>query len=157
MNKQNILVRFWKLVDIRNGPCWGWIGYKNKKGYGCFKVDKKVLKAHRFSYMKYIGPIPSGLCVCHKCDNPSCVNPNHLFVGTNHDNIIDKVNKKRCAKGEKHSRLKLTWKQVKEIRLTFIKRDRIFGSIALSKKYNVNSSTILRIINGTIWKTQEEK
>ena len=82
------------------GPndCWEWLGFKNRSGYGQLKINKKVMLAHRFSYAHYKNneqPVPSNLCVCHHCDNPRCVNPNHLFLGTQKDNMRDMVRKKR--------------------------------------------------------------
>lgn len=82
--------------------CWVWMGWLDKDGYGSTRVDGKAIKAHRASYIAYHGEIPSEMCVCHKCDTPSCVNPDHLFLGSQLDNQTDKVNKRRQAKGLRH-------------------------------------------------------
>ena len=75
--------------------CWLWEGTIRSKGYGSFKIRNKVYQAHRLSYNLFIGKIPDGLDICHKCDNPTCVNPKHLFVGTASDNMQDCANKGR--------------------------------------------------------------
>ncbi|KKL23315.1 hypothetical protein LCGC14_2426600 [marine sediment metagenome] len=81
-------------INLDNG-CWKYIGFINKDGYGRFRVNGKKTLAHRFMYLIVFGAIPNELLVCHKCDNPKCVNPNHLFLGTDKDNVRDSINKKR--------------------------------------------------------------
>jgi hypothetical protein len=85
--------RFWTRVD-KSGECWVWTGAHLPTGYGRLTGAKRGMYAHRFSWELHNGPIPDGLLVCHKCDNPPCVRPDHLFLGTNVDNIRD-----RDAKG----------------------------------------------------------
>ena len=91
--------RFWSKVE-KSDSCWLWTGSTSKK-YGQITVDGKRIRAHRFSYTLQRGPIPSGLFVCHTCDVPHCVNPDHLFLGTNRDNLRDmtKKNRGRWQKG----------------------------------------------------------
>lgn len=101
------------------------------------------------------GPIPEGMLVCHKCDNPGCVNPEHLFLGTYDDNNKDKMNKGRCnaKKNEFHPMAKLTAEQVAEIRKA--KKEaakRFWGASEYAKKYSVSLCTIFRVANGTHWK-----
>ena len=88
--------RFWAKVD-RSGDCWLWTGGTNVWGYGVHKVDGRSVAAHRFSWTLEKGPVPQGLVVCHTCDTPACVRPDHLFVGTQRDNIADMWAKGRAA------------------------------------------------------------
>jgi HNH endonuclease len=92
--------RFWAKVEKTEG-CWLWMGYRNKKGYGMFKMPDRVQLAHRAAWMLTNGPIPDGLDVLHKCDNPPCVRPTMLFLGTNADNQQDSVRKGRHVSTKK--------------------------------------------------------
>lgn len=125
---ENMLFRFWKKID-KNGiqvshmptRCWKWLGNKHPFGYGITSLNGKRISAHRKSYIIHIGPIPEGLLVLHKCDNPECCNPEHLFSGTHSDNSKDMVSKNRQRKnydidGEKNPAAKLTTEQVLQIR-----------------------------------------
>ena len=120
--------RFWQKVDKTDG-CWEWTGSKKRRGYVEFFADGKTCLAHRWSYEAHNGPIPPGLFVCHKCDNPCCVRPDHLFVGTAKDNMQDCSKKGRLAPphpGLKYKG-KLTLEQVSVIRrlrsLGFLQRE----------------------------------
>lgn len=109
---------FWAKVD-KSGDCWNWTAFKSK-GYGYIMCGwKNPVRAHRFSWVLHNGDIPDGMFVCHKCDNPSCVRPDHLFLGTPADNVIDMVQKGRnvSCPGPKNGVAKLTPEQVRAIYL----------------------------------------
>jgi hypothetical protein len=146
--------RFWEKVN-KTDKCWLWTGAVNIGGYGRIHVDGQIVLAHRISYELHNGKIPQddsyhGICVLHTCDTPSCVNPNHLQLGTHRDNMQDMSKKKRGCHGEKAPWSKLTQKQVDEIRDIYKK-----GNIAmrpLAKQFCVSYTTINFIINNKNWK-----
>ncbi|KKM00856.1 hypothetical protein LCGC14_1800190, partial [marine sediment metagenome] len=122
--------RFWaKVIKNKNG-CWEWKNATDTSGYGLFWKNGKHHKAHRISWELHNGKIPKGLLVLHTCDNPLCVNPNHLWLGTNQDNQNDMYAKNRGKKatGEKHGCAKLTWEVVRIIRKLY-KRPEITQTI----------------------------
>jgi hypothetical protein len=109
-------VRFWRSVE-KTEECWFWTASVNTYGYGQIRnAEGRYTTAHRISWMLANGPIPAGLCVLHRCDNTRCVRPDHLFLGTQQDNIADKVAKGRQARGSSHGMSKLTEAKVLEIR-----------------------------------------
>ena len=112
--------RFWRRVK-KTKNCWLWLGCKRNKhgGYGIIQINGKPISTHRFSYEININKIQKGLYVCHKCDNPSCVNPKHLFLGTPQDNVRDRDIKERLAKGEKQGLSKLKNEDIKKIRESY--------------------------------------
>ena len=115
-NPEKILGRFRdKFVPEPNSGCWLWTASTFRTGYGKFRVDDRMVSAHRVSYELHNGLIPEGLHVCHTCDVKVCVNPDHLWLGTNQDNVDDRDAKGRQAKGSEHGRAKLTEEQVWEI------------------------------------------
>lgn len=153
-------IRFWSKVRIRRFGCWEWTGTKaSNAGYGCLSVDGRLLRAHRVSYELNIGPIPSGLFVCHSCDNPNCVRPSHLFAGTNADNMRDAFLKGRVRlphlyhkgqnAGSKHGLSKLTEGDVAEI----LRRKRDGESQRrLAAEYGVVESVVSMIVTGKRWR-----
>lgn len=133
--------------------CWLWTGQKrNDKdgGYGLIKIDRRLTRAHRVSYETYKGPIPDGLFVCHTCDVPLCVNPDHLFVGTLQENNYDMYKKGRNAKflGDANVRSKL-----KESDIPHIIKLRQSGLFyyEIAEKYNVGPNAIRDIFNKRTW------
>ena len=142
--------KFWLNVDKRlDNECWVFLGGKDKDGYGQFwdSDNQKQTRAHVYSAKLHLGESPAMLCVCHTCDMPSCVNPSHLFYGTQRQNIADKVDKNRQAKGEAQGHHKLTEAQVSEIRQRASE-----GYRKLCEEFQLVPSTVYRIWHGQAWK-----
>jgi hypothetical protein len=136
--------RFWKFVDKgKDDECWNWIGAKKDNGYGVIGLGKKLIRAPRLSYTIAYGEIPEGKFICHRCDNPSCVNPKHLFLGTNQDNMND-----MCDKGRQLR--KLTIEEVKKIKQILIYGNKTQVEIGIM--FNVDNTTINKIAKGINWK-----
>lgn len=140
--------RFLEKVEMEPmSGCWLWTGAISQHGYGRFSGEgRKTTQAHRWAYQKYKGDIPAGMSLCHKCDNPSCVNPNHLFIGTRADNAADMVAKNRQPKGQQKATHKLTEEQVRTI------YSETGSHRALAAKYNVSHRLIGGIKKGERWK-----
>jgi hypothetical protein len=145
--------RFLSKVNRSNqDACWLWLaGINRKAGYGAFWIPstKKHVLAHRFSYTLYVGEIPEGMYVCHTCDNPKCVNPAHLFVGTGADNVADKVSKGRTAKGARLPETKLSEEQAREIKRVI--RNEEWKPRNLAEQYGVTRQLIYAIRSGRAW------
>ena len=153
LTKQDIL-RFWERIRIRRlGKCWKWRVGKTADGYGELWLAKAagVFRAHRVAWVISNGPIPTDLFVLHHCDNRDCCNPQHLFLGTNADNMQDAARKGRIANGEKRWNAKLTAKQVRAIRKDYIPNNRARGMHGLANRWGVNQRTIYDIIHHRTW------
>lgn len=151
--------------------CWNWSGTIHHRGYGFIGHERKTLLAHRAAYEVNFGAIPAGMLVCHKCDNPRCVRPDHLFLGTPADNMADKVGKGRQSKGEKHANTfkhsaafkaarphgerhgcaKLTQAQVGAIRMMWKDRTPSVGQRIIAQRFGVSQSLVSLIVRGHVW------
>lgn len=170
--KLNTNEDFYKNVT-RIGNCWIWKGLKNESGYGMFSLNGRQSRAHRISYEIHIGAIPEGLFICHKCDNPACVNPDHLFSGTAKENSMDMMKKGRnmhvtkpetLARGERngtHTKpetvrrgTKIEWSKLTDNSVMEIRSKYANGESApsLAKKHNVFLSTIYKVVYRKTWK-----
>lgn len=151
----DVTERFWAKVN-KNGPtqphmetaCWLWLGSLTDKGYGRLMIKYVMHRAHRFSWELHNGGIAENFFVLHKCDNPSCANPDHLFLGTQRDNMEDKAIKGRAPKGEASALAKLTEKQVISIREQYTNGAR---GMDLAAQYGVCRATISLIVNRKLW------
>ena len=145
----SLSARFWSKVD-KSGDCWEWIAGKDSHGYGHFRVDGSMQKAHRWAWAETHGHIPRGddyhgICVCHRCDNPSCVNPDHLFLGSNADNVADRVAKGR-SKGGGATKLH-------ESDIPVIKELSAIGETqeTIAERFGINRSQVSKIVRGVNW------
>lgn len=147
--KKSLRQRFEEKFNVTPG-CWAWTASRSKSRYleyGQFNDGTGMRGAHRVSYKLYVGQIPAGLQVLHRCDNPVCVNPDHLFLGTNDDNVKDKVAKGRASKmpGDLHPRRKLSSADIIAIRAdTRIQK-------AIAADYGVGQTHISAIKSGARW------
>ena len=142
MITEDVLARFWARVDkAEPSQCWMWTKKSGQamQGYGAIYLWGYMRVAHRVSWEIHYGTIPDGLCVLHHCDNPPCVNPEHLFLGTNYDNILDKMLKDRSGK-------KLKRKQIREIRASTLRQSE------LASIYGVCENHISGICRRVFWK-----
>ena len=139
-----------KIEKVTESGCWIWVAGLHHSGYGVFSVNGKSKRANRVSYEIYKGEIPDGLCVCHACDVPACVNPDHLFLGTHAENIADREKKNRREpkqlRGEQTYNHKLTEKQAKEI------KSMVGTHQEIANKYGVSLTAVTRIKNGNSWR-----
>ena len=145
----SVAERFWSKVD-KSGDCWLWLGARTAQGYGSFKIGPDTHVAHRVAYALTFGPIRKGRLVRHSCDNPPCCNPAHLLLGTDADNIADKVDRGRQAKGEGNGRAKLTADDVRAIRVSHAAGVAVRSLAAM---YGVHPRAIDYIVQRVNWKS----
>ena len=144
---EDLEVKFWRKVE-KNPGCWRWKASKFRRGYGQISHAGKNLKGHRVSFELHFGPIPDGMLVCHKCDNPECTNPKHLFLGTWKDNVQDMQRKGRRTLliGRKNPMTKLTDEQIAEVRRSYIP-----GKVSqrvIAERFNITQGYVSEIMTG---------
>lgn len=163
----SLVDRFWTKVD-KSGECWLWTGAHTSTGYGKINVDGIPVLAHRLAWEMTNGTIPAGLCICHHCDKPQCVNPEHLFLGTHRENTADMIAKGRSSAigvsgvanimqrrpekrhwGEKNGHAKLSAETVSEIRTKYQNGS---SKPALAAQFRVCRQHIGMIVRGKLWR-----
>jgi hypothetical protein len=141
--------RFEAFVDKSSGNCWLWTGAKNLMGYGQFSLNNRQQRAHRVAFVMGGGTIPDGGIICHKCDNPACVRPDHLFVGTAKSNVDDMRQKSRGAVGDGATHnAKLSAEDAAEIRQRYADGE---TQSALAKAFGVSPAAVSLLILGQTW------
>ena len=152
-----------KTEKVTESGCWLWLGSPGRHGYGEIRINNKIELAHRLSWKLFNGDIPRGMQACHRCDVRSCVNPSHLFLGTNMDNILDSMKKGRRlgVKRNRPSGLKYNWSKESKARwlekkrkINAVKREEIFAlhksselsNIAIGRKFGCSGTTVFNII-----------
>lgn len=150
--KQLDIARFEANLDPQRKPdeCWLWLGTRFTQGYGYFRMSGKTGKAHRASYLLFVGEVPEGSHVLHRCDNRACVNPAHLFLGSNLDNMRDRDAKERgrCPGHARHPQTKLSYAKAQRIRE--LRRAGASAS-ALASEFRVCRAHIYDVLNNKIW------
>lgn len=160
--KANTSEKFWSKVHFgESNDCWEWIAYKDKDGYGNFRIKDyrgrhTMIGSHRYMYKMVVDDFNDDLLCLHSCDNPPCVNPNHLWIGTNDDNIQDMIKKGRNVTyhlppmvGSKHPKAKLDEEIVRRI------KEKILSGVkqrAIAKEYDVYETVISKIKKGVLWR-----
>lgn len=134
------------VIPEPNSGCWLWTGAVVSDGYGTISIDGKHRLAHRYSYEYFKGPIPDKMFVCHSCDIPSCINPDHLSLGTPKDNIQDSLKKNRFVVGERCKNTKITDEQALDIKSGRISRHEF------AELYGITYQTASNIASGRSWK-----
>jgi len=143
---QEDIDRFWEKVN-KTESCWLWTGGKSTQGYGVFRYHGPYIYSHRFSYLLKDKEYDQSLCVLHSCDKPSCVNPDHLFLGTQKENMQDKLNKNRQAKG-----LSISGVLTEEDALSIIDLYKQGNTQRyISSLFNINQSQVSKIVSGSRW------
>ncbi len=147
--------RFWsKVRDTESrAQCWNWTAGRSNR-YGAFSFRGMLIRAHRFSYILHFGAIPQGRCVCHRCDNTLCVNPAHLFIGTQADNVTDMIHKHRQAepplnRGSDNGMAKLDENKVSTIRSLYTTGR--YSQQRLADLFNIDQTSISLIVRNKIW------
>lgn len=144
-------LRFSKKVNkTADDGCHVWIGARTRGNYGHFRLGKKMVSAHRVIWEEIHGPIPSNMRVCHACNNPSCVNPAHLYLDTHSSNMNKMSDMGRLAKGVRHGNAKLTDQKVQQIHE--MKSSGKYSNSEIAKTFGVTSETISKVLTGKRWR-----
>lgn len=142
---------FWRRVD-KSGDCWVWIGNRSRSYGVLYLAPHKYVRAHRLSWQLHHGEIPAGMVVCHRCDNPLCVRPSHLFIGTQADNVRDMDAKGRGGRkfkgGRAHGAAKMTVEQVHQIRQRY---DAKMRRADIAREFGIGLGTVEKIGSGATW------
>jgi hypothetical protein len=146
---QPLTVRLVGSYEVMPNGCWRWSRALDPQGYGTIRVARRNMAAHRAAWIAWRGPVPEGLCVLHRCDNPPCVNPDHLFLGTRGDNSRDMVAKGRSAFGERQGHSRLTAADVAEIRRLVAAGE--LTQREIGARYGVRDTAVCRIASGKRW------
>ena len=151
----SVIDRFLEKVEKFPGGCWEWRAVKNSDGYGNFKYAGTILKAHRISYRIYTGYIPAKMSVLQTCDNPGCVCPGHLFLGTPMDNARDRESKGRGhdKSGEANGRATLTAASVREIRKLYAETK--YTQREIGRLFDISHTVVSKIVRRDLWKSVE--
>lgn len=140
MITQKHIDKFWRKIDKKGSDeCWEWIAGRTKAGYGITKTNGEYHLGHRLSWMIHNGDIPKGLFVCHSCDNPGCCNPQHLWLGTPHDNVIDAI-----TKGRQKGVLDISIRRYKVIEAVLIGEYRNHSEVA--RVFNISRQRVSQIV-----------
>lgn len=145
--------RFWsKVSKAGTDECWTWTAAKDRTGYGYFRTGGKgspTTTAHRVAYVLAHGPVADDVVICHRCDNRSCVNPSHLFAGSQADNIRDMQRKRRHSHGESHGASKLTADNVQAIRARHSAGE---SMRSLGREFGVDTTWVSKIVHRRWWR-----
>lgn len=143
---EKVLSRFWEKVNKKGeSECWNWLSAKNISEYGQIEYNGNTIPSHRISWMIHNGEIPKDLYVLHRCNNPKCVNPKHLYIGTQNDNMKQMVNDGRSCYGERHWCSKLNWDTVNKIREEYA-NDKNVTIHGLSDRYRMSTTAMTYIV-----------
>lgn len=146
---RTVAQRFWQRVLKMDNGCWEWQGARDRRGYGRFGIEHgRTMLAHRHALEQSGVFVPDNALVLHRCDNPPCVNPAHLFLGTHQDNSDDAAAKGRIPRGEQSANAKLRWWQVRTIR--FLLRDGTTEPL-IARSFGVSRGTVNAIRRGKAW------
>lgn len=156
--RKSVMDRFMRCISVQevlhtglSSPCWLWTGSTTGKGYGqCYGLGET--RAHRVSYRLFKGDIREGMLVCHRCDTPGCVNPEHLWLGGSRANMLDCVGKGRTAKGSKNKSAKINEEIASQILTRYRPRCRTNGMNALAKEFGVSIQLVDLLVRRKTWK-----